>query len=162
MADDAASMAEPKNELTTDKPNVRAVPGNDTPRLIARELVETVHRNVTIDWTLKESVRARLRVIVKRVLRKHGDGAAGRAAVGVLVRTARSVDVRCTSQDLSTGQFESLLEPLQVARDNGAKRALIPIENKRNFLNVSADIMEHLDPIFFGDPKTAPMKVLGA
>ena len=45
--------------------------------------------------------------------------------------------------------------------DNGAKRALIPIENKRNFLDVSADIMEHVDPIFYGDPKTAAMKVLG-
>ena len=50
---------------------------------------------------------------------------------------------------------------MQIAKDNGAKRALIPIENKRNFLDVSADIMEHVDPIFFGDPKTAALKVLG-
>jgi ATP-dependent Lon protease len=57
--------------------------------------------------------------------------------------------------------MRSLTEPLQVAKDNGAKRALIPIENKRNFLDVSADIMEQVDPIFFGDPKTAAMKVLG-
>lgn len=57
--------------------------------------------------------------------------------------------------------LRSLVEPLQVAMDNGAKRALIPIENKRNFLDVSADIMERVDPIFFGDPKTAAMKVLG-
>jgi ATP-dependent Lon protease len=57
--------------------------------------------------------------------------------------------------------LRSLTEPLQVAKDNGAKRALIPIENKRNFLDVSSDIMEHVDPIFYGDPKTAAMKVLG-
>src|SRR5271166_3679839 len=57
--------------------------------------------------------------------------------------------------------LRSLTEPLQVAKDNGAKRALIPIENKRNFLDVSADIMEHVDPVFYGDPKTAAMKVLG-
>ena len=57
--------------------------------------------------------------------------------------------------------LRSLTEPLQVARDNGAKRALIPIENKRSFLDVSAEIMEHVDPIFYGDPKTAAMKVLG-
>ena len=57
--------------------------------------------------------------------------------------------------------IRSLTEPLQVARDNGAKRALIPIENKRNFLDVSADIMEHVDPVFYGDPKTAAIKVLG-
>jgi type I restriction enzyme R subunit len=46
--------------------------GDDTLRTIARELVETVRKNVTIDWTLKESVRAKLRVIVKRILRKYG------------------------------------------------------------------------------------------
>ncbi len=57
--------------------------------------------------------------------------------------------------------LRSLTEPLQVAKDNGAKRALIPIENKRSFLDVSADIMEQVDPVFYGDPKTAAMKVLG-
>jgi ATP-dependent Lon protease len=57
--------------------------------------------------------------------------------------------------------LRSLVEPLRVAMDNGAKRALIPIENKRTFLEVSADIVEHVDPIFYGDPKTAAMKVLG-
>lgn len=46
--------------------------GDEALRLIARELVETVRKNVTIDWTLKESVRAKLRVIVKRILRKYG------------------------------------------------------------------------------------------
>jgi len=58
--------------------------------------------------------------------------------------------------------LRSLTEPLQIAKDNGAKRALIPIENKRSFLDVSSDIMEHVDPIFFGDPKTAAAKVLGS
>src|SRR5260370_12714152 len=33
--------------------------------------------------------------------------------------------------------LRSLTEPLQVAKDNGAKRALIPIENKRSFLDVT-------------------------
>jgi ATP-dependent Lon protease len=58
--------------------------------------------------------------------------------------------------------LRSLVEPLQIAKDNGAKRALIPIENKRTFLEVSADIVEVVDPVFYGDPKTAAMKVLGA
>ena len=57
--------------------------------------------------------------------------------------------------------MRSLTEPLQMANDNGARRALIPIENKRNFLDVPADVVEHVDPIFYGDPKTAAMKVLG-
>ena len=46
--------------------------GDETLRAIARELVETVKRNVSIDWTVKESVRAKLRTMVKRILRKHG------------------------------------------------------------------------------------------
>jgi type I restriction enzyme R subunit len=46
--------------------------GEDTLRTIARELVETVRRNVTIDWTMRENVRAQLRVLVKRILRKYG------------------------------------------------------------------------------------------
>jgi type I restriction enzyme R subunit len=46
--------------------------GDETLRTIARELVETVHNNVTIDWTVKESIRAKLRIMVKRILRKHG------------------------------------------------------------------------------------------
>ena len=46
--------------------------GDETLRAIAQELFETVRRNVTIDWTLRENVRAQLRVLVRRILRKHG------------------------------------------------------------------------------------------
>ncbi len=46
--------------------------GDETLRDIARQLVDTVRNNVTIDWTLRENVRAKLRVLVKRILRKHG------------------------------------------------------------------------------------------
>jgi len=46
--------------------------GDDTLRDIARELVRTVRANVTIDWTVRENVRAQLRVLVKRILRKYG------------------------------------------------------------------------------------------
>jgi type I restriction enzyme R subunit len=46
--------------------------GDETLRSIARELVATVRANVTIDWTVRENVRAHLRVLVKRILRKHG------------------------------------------------------------------------------------------
>ena len=45
---------------------------DETLRGIARELVATIRKNVTIDWTLRENVRAHLRVLVKRILRKHG------------------------------------------------------------------------------------------
>ncbi len=46
--------------------------GDETLRIIARELVETVRKNVTIDWTLRENIRANMRVMVKRILRKYG------------------------------------------------------------------------------------------
>lgn len=46
--------------------------GEPTLKAIARELVETVRKSVTIDWTIRENVRAQLRVYVKRILRKHG------------------------------------------------------------------------------------------
>jgi type I restriction enzyme, R subunit len=46
--------------------------GDETLRKIAREVTEAVRNNVTIDWTLRENVRAQLRVIVKRILRKYG------------------------------------------------------------------------------------------
>lgn len=46
--------------------------GDEVLRSIAVELVECVHRNNIIDWNVRESVRARMRVLVKRILRKHG------------------------------------------------------------------------------------------
>ena len=46
--------------------------GGETLKTIARELVEAVRRNVTIDWTVKESARAKLRTMVKHFLRKYG------------------------------------------------------------------------------------------
>lgn len=46
--------------------------GDATLKTIARELVDTVRRNTTIDWTVRENVRAHLRVLVKRILRKYG------------------------------------------------------------------------------------------
>jgi ATP-dependent Lon protease len=55
----------------------------------------------------------------------------------------------------------SLAEPLQIAMENGARRALIPLENKRDFFDVSASILENVDPIFYGDVKTAAFKALG-
>src|SRR4051812_13422547 len=56
----------------------------------------------------------------------------------------------------------TLAELMQVSMDNGARRALVPLENKRNFLEVSGDIVERVDPIFYSDPTTAAMKALGA
>ncbi len=57
--------------LETNDSAVQAM-GDEALLTIARELTKTIRQNVTIDWTVKESVRARLRVMVKRILRKYG------------------------------------------------------------------------------------------
>ncbi len=57
--------------LETNDSAVRVL-GDETLRDIARQLVETVRKNVTIDWTLRENVRANLRRLVRRILRRHG------------------------------------------------------------------------------------------
>jgi type I restriction enzyme R subunit len=52
--------------------SVVQVLGDETLRTIAREVTDAVRKNVTIDWTMRENVRAQLRVIIKRILRKYG------------------------------------------------------------------------------------------
>ncbi len=49
-----------------------AVLGDEKLRLIAQELVKAVRNSVTIDWAVRENVRAQMRVIIKRILRKYG------------------------------------------------------------------------------------------
>lgn len=49
-----------------------AVLGDDILRHIARELVDTIRNNTSIDWTVRENVQAKMRIAVKKILRKHG------------------------------------------------------------------------------------------
>jgi type I restriction enzyme R subunit len=46
--------------------------GDQTLRVIAQELVRAVRNNLSIDWTIRENVRAHMRVLIKRILRKYG------------------------------------------------------------------------------------------
>ena len=46
--------------------------GVDELKVIAAELVTAVRKSVTIDWTVRESARAKIRVMVRRILKKHG------------------------------------------------------------------------------------------
>jgi len=57
--------------LGTNDSAVQAL-GDENLRFIAQELTRAIRENVTIDWTEREAVRARLRVMVKRILRKYG------------------------------------------------------------------------------------------
>ena len=58
-------------DALADNPTAEAVLGDETLKTIAHELVDSVRRNTSIDWQLKESVQAKLRVLVKRILRKY-------------------------------------------------------------------------------------------
>ena len=59
-------------DALADNESAKEVLGDETLRTIARELVVTVKKNITIDWSVRESVQAKLRVIVKKILRKYG------------------------------------------------------------------------------------------
>jgi len=58
-------------DALADNPSAETVLGDQTLKLIAHELVESVRSNTSIDWQLKESVQAKLRVLVKRILRRY-------------------------------------------------------------------------------------------
>jgi hypothetical protein len=69
---DAVNVVLEQIDRTPSEGLARAEPPDDTLRTMAQELVKTVRANVTIDWTLRENVRAQLRVLVKRILRRYG------------------------------------------------------------------------------------------
>lgn len=58
-------------DALADNPKAETILGNDTLKIIAHELVDSVRKNTSIDWQLKESVQAHLRVMIKRILRKY-------------------------------------------------------------------------------------------
>ena len=57
-------------DALADNPTAEAVLGDQTLKHIAHELVESVRKNTSIDWQVKESVQAKLRVLVKRLFQK--------------------------------------------------------------------------------------------
>jgi type I restriction enzyme R subunit len=58
-------------DALAENPKAETVLGDDVLKAIAHELVDSVRRNTSIDWQLKESVQAKLRVLIKRILRKY-------------------------------------------------------------------------------------------
>lgn len=59
-------------DALVDHDGVREVLGDEKLAVIARELLETIRRNVTIDWTMRENVQAKMRVMIKKLLNKYG------------------------------------------------------------------------------------------
>ena len=79
------------------KSRERRVPGDETVRMIAQELVRAVRISATIDWTVRENVREQMRVIIKRILRKFGYPPDKQAKATELV--LQQAEVLCQDQD---------------------------------------------------------------
>lgn len=58
-------------DALAENPTAETILGDATLKAIAHELVESVRRNTSIDWQLKESVQAKMRTLIKRILRKY-------------------------------------------------------------------------------------------
>ena len=58
-------------DALADYKTAKDVLGDDTLKKISRELVVALKRNVKIDWTIRESVQAQMRLVVKKILRKY-------------------------------------------------------------------------------------------
>ncbi|QIG79645.1 type I restriction endonuclease subunit R [Stakelama tenebrarum] len=59
-------------EALADNESAVDVMGNDSLKVIAAELVKSLKANASVDWAHRETARARMRVLVKRILRKYG------------------------------------------------------------------------------------------
>ena len=74
-------------DALAENPTAETILGDATLKAIAHELVESVRRNTSIDWQLKESVQAKMRTLIKRILRKYkyppDDPATGEYTVSV-------------------------------------------------------------------------------
>ena len=57
-------------------------------------------------------------------------------------------------------RVDNLTERLQLAMDNGAKRILLPVENKRDFVDIPTDILDKVQIIFYSDPITAAFRAM--
>ena len=92
-----------------------AVLGDEILRHIARELVDTVKRNTTIDWTVRENVQAKMRIAVKKILRKHG------YPPDMELKATETVieQAKLLANDFSSKFYEQGGDTLRIAADRG-------------------------------------------
>lgn len=92
-----------------------AVLGDEILRHIARELVDTVKRNTTIDWTVRENVQAKMRIAVKKILRKHG------YPPDMELKATETVieQAKLLANDFSSKFYEHGGDTLRIAADRG-------------------------------------------
>jgi type I restriction enzyme R subunit len=92
-----------------------AVLGDEILRHIARELVDTVKRNTTIDWTVRENVQAKMRIAVKKILRKHG------YPPDMELKATETVieQAKLLANDFSSKFYETGSDSFRIAADRG-------------------------------------------
>lgn len=59
-------------DALADNESAKQVLGDETLKTMAKELVDTVRKNVTVDWTMRDAVQAKLRLLVKKLLKRYG------------------------------------------------------------------------------------------
>ena len=89
--------------------SVVSVLGDDQLRKIAQEIAKSVRNNVKIDWAIRENVRAEMRVIVKRILRKYGYPPDKQAQATALV--LEQAELIC-SGDFSANTYYNIMKNL--------------------------------------------------
>ena len=100
-----------------------------------------------------------------------GGGADGDCGVAFFVAMVSSLLGRASQPatvilgDLSVQgnikHLPSIVEPLQIALDNGAQRALVPLSNKSQVASLPEEIVDRLDILFYGDVERATTKAIG-
>jgi ATP-dependent Lon protease len=146
-----------------------------TPSGMPRGLKESLQRA----WTLLQSVKERLgfaplfasKDLAVEAVDLSGGGADGDAGLGFYVAMVSAIQNRnvlpgtVVLGDVSVqGNIKplpSMTEPLQIALDNGALRALVPIANKSQMAGLPEEIVEKLDIVFYGDVDRAVLKAIG-
>jgi type I restriction enzyme, R subunit len=52
--------------------SAKEVMGDEILKQIARELTDSIHKNIRIDWAIRKSVQVKMKMIIKRLLKKYG------------------------------------------------------------------------------------------
>ena len=146
-----------------------------TPSGMPRGLKESLQRA----WTLLQSVRDRqglTPLLVSKDLAVEavdlaGGGADGDAGLGFYVAMMSAIQSRNVlpgtvilgdiSVQGNVKPLPSINEPLQIALDNGALRALVPLTSKSQVAGLPEEIVEKLDIVFYGDVDRAVLKAMG-
>lgn len=169
---------EDQGRLAIFRVEAQAVKGNGklritgTPSTTARNAMKTAHTYLKTNakrlGLRKQPADYDVHTQLVSLMGGGGDGGVGIAFFVVLVSALLEKPVQESlvvlgEMSLRGGlkQIDVLTERLQLAMDNGAKRVLLPIENKRDLVDVPGDVLDKLQIIFYSDPVNAAFRAMG-